>query len=61
MRAAVLDCRECAFWHPDEKTPRYGWCRRHAPQVTDGGLSYFPRTKGGHDWCAEGVPRAREQ
>lgn len=59
MKAAVDDCEKCAFWQPDEKTVQYGWCRRHAPMVTEVGKSFFPRTRGGFDWCAEGVPRAQ--
>lgn len=51
----VSRCADCAWWEEVPGPGRWGRCRLRAPAVSADGKTWFPRTSGERDWCAEGV------
>lgn len=65
-----MQCANCGVWHPEENSPGWGTCHRHAPSpraIPDAGMfighgnnrAYWPYTRS-TDNCAEGMEFARQ-
>ena len=50
-------CADCAWWDSVAGWGGWGKCRLRAPKVAYSGATWFPRTSGEADRCAEGARR----